>query len=572
MPFNYSYSPSDSEADLSALAVGDTTVNHPDGSNHQQCYSNIINNDSPGSRSGAINNNNNSTNQNLNTSSREDATNGIQGRYQSLGKTTCLVELGSSATINTVSNKVSKDEESVSQQSLPAWSSVQNLKSSKEPGEEGMFLTFLQVFGPFLIAGLGSMGTGILLDVVKDWSNFKNIDSLITLVPTLLGLKGNLEMTVTARLCTASNLGILDDTKVLLRFLRDDLLLTQFQATIVSLLASILTILIQGIRDPSQITYANCVVVISSAVVTAAIACLFLGCLMTLVVFISRKIRINPDNVCAPLAASLGDISTLGIFAYTSYYLYLLRSHLYIPILLAITFMCLCPMWGRLAWQSPEVRVHLQHGWLPILLAMCISLGAGYILDIASKDLEVAAAFVPVVSGICGNLLVILVCRMTTVLRRQVRLGEGRQLISDIRNDHPLWCGGKPSALKSTFRVLAGLPFSHIIFSFVIAYFTNGVTATWVFMAVFLSLVFLHGMIMLLLTRETVLRLWLWGIDPDVASIPILTAVADLTGGAFTCIIFVILYTLHDSSLAAAAGNRAALSSTIGTNSTMLTH
>ncbi|XP_003744794.2 solute carrier family 41 member 1 [Galendromus occidentalis] len=438
-----------------------------------------------------------------------------------------------------------------------------------------MFLTLMQVLGPFLIAGLGSMGTGLLLDVVKDWHNFENIDSLITLVPTLLGLKGNLEMTVTARLCTASNLGILDDHSVLLRFLRDDLLLTQFQATIVSLLASVLTLLIQGIKDPEQITVANCIVVISSAVVTAAIACLFLGCLMTLVVYLSRKARINPDNVCAPLAASLGDISTLGIFAYTSFYLYLLKDHLYIPILLAIVFMCLCPMWGRLAWQSPEVRIHLQQGWLPILLAMCISLGAGYILDIASKNLEAAAAFVPVVSGICGNLLVILVCRMTTVLRRQVRLGEGRQLIADIRNDHPFSCRGKPSALKSSFRVLAALPFSHIIFSFTIAYLTKGVDATWVFMAVFLLFVFIHGLIMLLMTRETVLRLWQWGVDPDVASIPILTAVADLTGGAFTCIIFVVLYSLHDSSVTMAADPMTgsdALLATVGLNSTTMVY
>lgn len=436
-----------------------------------------------------------------------------------------------------------------------------------------MFLTFLQVLGPFLIAGLGSMGTGILLDVVKDWDNFKNIDSLITLVPTLLGLKGNLEMTVTARLCTASNLGILDDPRVLLRFLRDDLLLTQFQATIVSLLASILTLFIQGIKDPGQITYANCIIVISSSVVTAAIACLFLGCLMTLVVYLSRKFRINPDNVCAPLAASLGDISTLGIFAFASYWLFNLQDHLYIPILMAIGFMCLCPMWGRLAWQSPEVRTHLQHGWLPILLAMCISLGAGYILDIASKDLGAATAFVPVVSGICGNLLVILVCRTTTVLRRQSRLGEGQQLIAEMRSDHPLLCGGKPSALKSTFRVLAGLPFSHIMFSFIIAYFTNGVQATFVFMAVFLLFVFAHGLIMLLLTRETVFRLWLWGVDPDVASIPILTAVADLTGGAFTCIIFVVLHALHDSSVeSAVSGSQTTFSTTLGLNSTTMSY
>jgi solute carrier family 41 len=53
-----------------------------------------------------------------------------------------------------------------------------------------------------LIAGLGMVGAGIVLDTVQHWTVFKEINELFILVPALLGLKGNLEMTLASRLST----------------------------------------------------------------------------------------------------------------------------------------------------------------------------------------------------------------------------------------------------------------------------------------------------------------------------------------------------------------------------------
>ena len=36
---------------------------------------------------------------------------------------------------------------------------------------------------------------------------------------------------------------------------------------------------------------------------------------MILVVVVSHKCKINPDNIATPIAASLGDLTTLGILA-----------------------------------------------------------------------------------------------------------------------------------------------------------------------------------------------------------------------------------------------------------------
>ncbi|KAK2498008.1 LOW QUALITY PROTEIN: hypothetical protein MC885_018297, partial [Smutsia gigantea] len=61
----------------------------------------------------------------------------------------------------------------------------------------------LQVTVPFLFAGLGLSGAGILLNSFQHWPVFVEVKDLLTLVPPLVGLKGNLEMTLASRLSTA---------------------------------------------------------------------------------------------------------------------------------------------------------------------------------------------------------------------------------------------------------------------------------------------------------------------------------------------------------------------------------
>jgi solute carrier family 41 len=41
----------------------------------------------------------------------------------------------------------------------------------------------------------------------------------------------------------------------------------------------------------------------------------FSGCIMVAVVLGSRKCNINPDNVATPIAASLGDLTTLALLS-----------------------------------------------------------------------------------------------------------------------------------------------------------------------------------------------------------------------------------------------------------------
>jgi hypothetical protein len=67
---------------------------------------------------------------------------------------------------------------------------------------ESSYILFFQVLFPFLIAGFGMVLAGIVLDVVQHWDLFQQVPETFILVPALLGLKGNLEMTLASRLST----------------------------------------------------------------------------------------------------------------------------------------------------------------------------------------------------------------------------------------------------------------------------------------------------------------------------------------------------------------------------------
>ena len=78
---------------------------------------------------------------------------------------------------------------------------------------EGWSEVLIQVFPPYLCAGLGMVAAGLVLDTVQYWPVFLAMPELFILVPALIGLKGNLEMTLASRLSTAAWLGSLDTSR-----------------------------------------------------------------------------------------------------------------------------------------------------------------------------------------------------------------------------------------------------------------------------------------------------------------------------------------------------------------------
>lgn len=68
---------------------------------------------------------------------------------------------------------------------------------------------------------------GIVLDIVQHWTIFIELKEIYVLVPALLGLKGNLEMTLASRLSTQANIGQLETKKDIIKAVIGNLALTQ---------------------------------------------------------------------------------------------------------------------------------------------------------------------------------------------------------------------------------------------------------------------------------------------------------------------------------------------------------
>ena len=81
---------------------------------------------------------------------------------------------------------------------------------------------------------------GLLLSHAQKWSFLTQMEEALVLIPPLLGLKGNLEMTLASRLGTWTNLGLLKTKKQQLKIFISSVALDQAQAIIVAFLAAII--------------------------------------------------------------------------------------------------------------------------------------------------------------------------------------------------------------------------------------------------------------------------------------------------------------------------------------------
>ncbi|XP_067125804.1 solute carrier family 41 member 1-like [Centruroides vittatus] len=411
-------------------------------------------------------------------------------------------------------------------------------------GETTFSLTF-QVFIPFIIAGYGTCGAGLLLDILQHWTVFREVSELFIVVPTLLGLKGNLEMTLASRLSTQANLGNLNTVKNFLLMGWGNMALKLAQASTMGFIAAIFAVIMDTVQS-GRFNYQHALLISCSSISTGAITTIGLGTITTTVVFVSHLYNINPDNIATPVAASLGDITTLGVLAIISEKIYETPDFSIISGVAIGILLLLVPLWIYFARKNICTRRLILTGWSPVLIAAGITSGGGFILQYAVKHYEGMAVFQPIINGIAGNLVAVQASRISTYFHQRAKLGK---LPKESNKICILPCtaffGKDENSRTARILLLMVIP-GHLIFSYSIHFIKHGNTSlNCVFLPIYLVTTLIQMIILLYIAHVMVHLMWRWKIDPDNSAIPILTALGDLSGTAFLTIVFLIYTQTH---------------------------
>uniref|UniRef100_A0A0R3RXF4 MgtE domain-containing protein n=1 Tax=Elaeophora elaphi TaxID=1147741 RepID=A0A0R3RXF4_9BILA len=286
-----------------------------------------------------------------------------------------------------------------------------------EEREKAILINVLkQTLLPFFVAGLGQICTGLFFERAQHWWFFIYVPEAFILVPALLGLKGNLEVTYASRFCTLSNAGQANKANEIFFIARFNLCLIELQAIVLSFLAALLSSAISLIN--CDFKQAHATVVLSSGICTASLSSLVVGFVMIAIVVSSRRCGVDPDNIAAPLIATLSDFITLIMLIGVGMLMVYTHTHkLYILSIATVIFLlCTIPFLTYYSAKEPHARPILRDGWFAIITAIVVGCCTGLLLQSVIVVFPGIAALHPLIAGLAGNRVSVQSSRLATAL------------------------------------------------------------------------------------------------------------------------------------------------------------
>ncbi|KAI0255234.1 Mg transporter [Lactifluus subvellereus] len=431
-----------------------------------------------------------------------------------------------------------------------------------------------------LFTTIGSLFTGELFDKISHWKAMTSVNELIAIVPVILNLKGNIEMNLSARLGTASNIGDLDIPSVRNDLILGNLALLQVQAAVVSFIAACFSFLLGTIvpgvgEEPSEPLPANAtdlfhhlrspnyshshrrprptlpvvrvpqsgfnefMVVASTAMSAACLSAILLGSFMCFLVVLCRKLGRDPDNIAPPIASCLGDLVTMSLLAAMSALL-ILGIGTAAPFVVTAVVILFATFCATFVTKNEHVRPLLKEGWTPLLGAMVISSASGIVLDLFVSRYDGYALLAVAFSGVPGGTGSIFVSRLSTAFHtaasaiRDNVLPDPAGIIT--QKSQPRH---EPTP-RVVFIVLLFVAMPVGLVYFLILHLFAWLAARFAFSM--LALVFLCIAITISLAVGYYLTNYLWarGLDPDIYALPIHSAIMDLMGQLLLLLCFEI--------------------------------
>uniref|UniRef100_A0A1I7VDQ7 MgtE domain-containing protein n=1 Tax=Loa loa TaxID=7209 RepID=A0A1I7VDQ7_LOALO len=278
----------------------------------------------------------------------------------------------------TAMEEIRRRSESVTTESIHSTlDSHQGFTQGDEREKTILISVLKQTLLPFFIAGLGQICIGLFFERAQHWWYFLYVPETFILVPALLGLKGNLEITYASRFCTLSNAGKANKTDEIFFIARFNLCLIEVQAIVLSFFAALLSSAISLINCNFKQSHA--IVVLSSGIYTASLSSFFVGFLMITIVVSTRRYGIDPDNIAAPLTATSSDFITLIML-------------------------------------EPRTRLILRDSWFAVTAAIVVGCCSGLLLQSAIVVFPGIAALHPLITGLAGNRVSVQSSRLATAL------------------------------------------------------------------------------------------------------------------------------------------------------------
>ncbi|XP_035781756.1 solute carrier family 41 member 1-like isoform X6 [Anopheles albimanus] len=406
---------------------------------------------------------------------------------------------------------------------------------------EKWWQTTIQIAIPFFIAGIGTIGAGIILGRVEHWKVFKHVTELFILVPALLGLKGNLDMCLASRLSTQANLGNMTSKREILHMIVGNIALVQVQAIVAAFIVSIFAISVGAIMN-GNFVFDHAMLLTAASMFTATTSCFVLDFVLVAVILLSNRYQMNPDNLATPLAASIGDVVSISLLSFIATQLFEnIDTHLWITFAVVIAYFMLLPMWVFIVLRNTYTRTVLTSGWVPVLSALFISGMGGLVLDTAVGIFNGFVVFQPIINGIGGNLVSVQASKISTMLHQSSILGIIPPHINIFELPWKALFKGVPYAKTARILILMSIP-GQVLFIFAADYIhMQRSTIGAPFVLSYLLVSTIQIMLLLYIAHVIIHLMWKWKIDPDNSAIPYLTALGDLLGSSFLMLAFLFL-------------------------------
>ncbi|KAL9694996.1 hypothetical protein quinque_014281 [Culex quinquefasciatus] len=411
--------------------------------------------------------------------------------------------------------------------------------------QEKWWETTLQISIPFFIAGIGTIGAGIILGRVEHWKVFAHVTELFILVPALLGLKGQPgRMCLASRLSTQANLGNMTGYREIVHMIVGNIALVQVQATVAAFIVSVFAIGV-GAAMNGRFLFDHAMLLTASSMFTATSSCFVLDFVLVAVILLSNKLKMNPDNLATPLAASIGDVVSISLLSFIASLLFEhLDTHLWITFVVVTCYFILLPFWVFLVIRNKYTRPVLTTGWVPVLSALFISGLGGLVLDTAVGIFNGFVVFQPIINGIGGNLVSVQASKISTMLHQSSIFGIVPPHAKIFEAPWKALFKGVPYAKTARILILMSIP-GQVLFIYVADYIhmsESTIGAPFVLSYLLVSLI--QIMLLLYIAHVIIHAMWKWKIDPDNSAIPYLTALGDLLGSSLLALAFLFIQSI----------------------------